>query len=190
MKRIILLIMLPLAFSLFSGMSLFRSKDAYLSSFEGKVIDSDTKEPVEGAAVLAVYYGSTTSVAGSNYFSVDAQETLTDATGAFRIPSKIVQSESASGKLRADITIFKPGYGVFPNHKRSEAIGENKSWPPPEKLIVYALPKLNTKEERRSSLPVRPDIPYSKMKHFISLISEERGQLGLSPLMTPNEENK
>jgi hypothetical protein len=190
MKRVILLMMLPLGFSLFSGMSLFRSKEAYLSSFEGKVIDADTKEPIEGAAVLAVYFGSTTSVAGSNYFSVDAQETLTDAAGGFKIASKVVQSEKASGKLRANITIFKPGYGVFPNHRRSEAVGENKSWPPPEKYIVYELPKLKTMEERKANMSFDHylEIPYEKRKLFLGLINEERKYLGFEPYSVPKQE--
>jgi hypothetical protein len=86
--------------------------------------------------------------------------------------------------------IFKPGYGVFPNHKRSEALGENKDWPTAEKYIVYELPKLRMKEERRSNLPSRPDIPYSKMRYFVHLINEERVQLGLSPLEIPKEEDQ
>jgi len=53
------------------------------------VIDADSKKPIPGVAVLAVYYKETFSVAGSNTFVVDGQETLSDEKGEFRIPRKI-----------------------------------------------------------------------------------------------------
>ena len=190
MKQAIFVIILALVSLLCSGMSFFRSNNLYLACFEGKVIDSETKEPIEGAAVLAVYHGGSLSVAGSGYFPVDAQETLTDENGLFRIPARTVKSDKASGTAPGNIVIFKPGYGTFPNHKRSEAVGENKSWPTAEKYILYELPKLTMKEERKSNLPPRPDIPYSKMKYFVRLISEERVYLGLSALVIPKEEDQ
>jgi hypothetical protein len=61
----------------------------HLDTFSGKVIDADRKKPIPGVAVLAVYYKETFSVAGSNTFVVDGQETLSDEKGEFRIPRKI-----------------------------------------------------------------------------------------------------
>ncbi len=58
----------------------------YLAPFEGKVVDTDTKSSIEGAAVLAIYYKEVPSIAGSNSYAIDAQETLTDKNGEFRIP--------------------------------------------------------------------------------------------------------
>jgi len=190
MKQAILLIVLAMVSVFCSGMSFFRSSDLYLASFEGKVIDSETKLPIEGAAVLAVYHGGSLSVGGSGYFPVDAQEALTDANGSFKIPARTVKSEKASGRAPGNIVIFKPGYGAFPNHRRSEAVGETKTWPTAEKYIVYELPKLTEKEERKANLPSRPDIPYGKMKYFVRLISEERVHLGLSELVIPKEEDQ
>jgi hypothetical protein len=191
MRRIILVIGLAVGVCLLSGMSLFRGGQSYLRSFEGKVVDAETKEPIEGAAVLAVYYQEVPSiVAGSNHYAVDAQETLTDINGEFKIPAKTVKLEDVSWKPECNLTIFKPGYGVFPGHKLSNAVGENKSWPPPEKYIVYEIPKLKTREERRSNIPTRPDIPYERMKLFVGSINEERINLGLGPLTIPKEERQ
>ena len=149
MNKLILLLGLIVGILFFSCMSPcmspFRGKEYQMSSFQGKVVDAETKEPIERAAVLVVYHASTMSVAGSNYYAVDAQEALTDVNGEFKIPSKTVPSEKVFGKLPANVIIFKPGYGAFPNHKLSKTIGENKSWPPPEKYVVYEMLELETR---------------------------------------------
>lgn len=163
-------------------MSLFKKPEYYLASFEGKVIDVDTKEPIEGAVVLAIYHKTVHTIGGSNTYVIDGQETLTNANGAFKISSKTVHSEKISWKPRGSLLIFKPGYGVFPKHKQSEALGENKSWPPPNKFVVYELPMLKTRKERDNNIHFsRPDIPISKMKNFILLLNDERVSLGYSP---------
>lgn len=190
MKRIILIIGLSVGFSVVSGMLFVGCGKHTLRSFKGKVVDAETKEPIEGAVVLAVYFDEAISPAGSSSFEIDAQETLTDANGEFEIPSKKVKLEGVWWEPDCNLLIFKPGYGVFPKHKLSNAVGENKSWPPPDKYIVYEIPKLETREEMRSNIPVRPDIPYEKMKLLFRLINEERINVGLSPLTLPKEERQ
>ncbi|MBW2078207.1 MAG: hypothetical protein JRI71_11785 [Deltaproteobacteria bacterium] len=153
----------------------------YLAPFEGRVIDADTKQPIEGAAVLAVYNRCIPSVQGIISFSIDAQETLTDNKGEFKIPEvRMWFGGNPRSPQEQNLTIFKPEYGVFPDHARSSAGGESKTWPPPKKYIVYELPKLKTREERRSNLPMRPNIPDEKMKIFTRLLNEERTSLGYS----------
>ena len=181
MKQMIVLVLLAMCFLLLSGMSLLTGK-YYLSSFEGKVVDAETKEPIEGAAVLAVYFKETFSPAGSNHYAVDAQETLTGTDGQFKIPSKAGRSDDYRGRLDCNLIIFKPGYGVFPNHRLSSAVGENKSWPPPEKYIVYELPKLKTKDEiSRNAFEIKIDydLQFNKQKIIINAVNKEFESLGL-----------
>ena len=165
----------------------------YLSSFRGKVVDYDTGEPLAGAAVLAVYHTTAYSVAGEVGGVVDGQETLTDENGEFKIPAAMRWFFVVyRGYPRGDITIFKPGYGVFPDHKRSEAVGVNKSWPPPKMFIVYELPKLKTREERRKNaiyVNTYNEVPYKKREMYMKIINEECLNLGLSPNTIPNEED-
>ena len=160
-----------------------------LDFFSGKVIDTTTKEPIKGAAVLAVYQKETSSVAGAMTWDVDAQETLTDENGEFKIPRKKRWFALYRGSSEGSLKIFKPGYGVLPEHKLSDAIGENKSWPSPGKYIVYELPKLENREERDNNLvhsdPSDPDIPVKKMKDYIKLLNEERVYLGYTPYTIP-----
>ena len=150
-KIITLAIILIICISIIILIILNKSKHYYLPSFEGTVIDTDTKKPIEGAVVLAVYHKTGHSIAGSNTYVVDVQETLTDTNGKFKIPPKTGQSDKYSGKRGGKLIIFKPGYGTL-QHKRARAVGENRSWPPPNKYIVYEIPKLKTKQERNRNL--------------------------------------
>ena len=164
----------------------------HLDSFKGKVIDANTKEPISGAAVLAVYYKSVATVAGSNSWTVDGQETLTDENGEFKIPKARRWFVSHRGYTESNLTIFKPGYGSFPRHKDSNAVGENDSWPPPDKYVVYELPKLETREERKENMIFERhlEIPYHKRKRFLNLINEEYKYLGFTPYSIPEEEKQ
>jgi len=161
----------------------------FLPGFSGKVVDADTKEPIADAAVLAVYYKSVSSVAGSNDYAVDGQETLTDKDGEFDISWRMRWLVLARGYAEGNITIFKPGYGVFPDYEGAIAVGVNDTWPPPGRYIVYELPKLKTREERRRNViyvETYHEIPYEKRKLYIKAINEERRSLGLRLEPIPN----
>lgn len=163
---------------------------AYLAPYKGKVIDADSKEPVKGAVVLVVYYGTAYTVAGSNSYEVDAREVLTDSNGEFMLPRKIVWFRKAKWFPEATVTIIKPGYGSFPRHKDSAAPGFNASWPPPKVYIVYEIPKLNTIEERKkniTSIDSCHDIPYQKRKLYFQTINKELENVGVSLYPVPEE---
>lgn len=164
----------------------------HLAPFFGKVIDADSKEPIAGAAVLAVYRSEVPSIAGPMSSVVDGQETLTDENGEFKIPKVKRWFVADRGYPGGKLIIFKPGYGFFPNHKQSRAPGINRAWPPPNKYIVFELPKLKTRKERDLNLNfTRPvGITYKKMRHFTNLLNKERINLGYSPLTIPREGKK
>ena len=46
--------------------------------YRGRVIDAETKQPLEGAVVLAVWENKTPGVAGYGYSYLDSEEVLTD----------------------------------------------------------------------------------------------------------------
>ena len=155
-----------------------------LAPFEGKVIDADTKEPIEGAVVLAVYSYEIYSFAGSNAVIKDGQETLTDKNGEFRLRRTRRWFVLNRGYPRGWLEIFKPGYGNL-CHERTKALGDNKSWPTPGKYIVYELPKLETEEERSRNIPKIysfKEISYKNQKMYHSAIIAELDNLGFKPL--------
>jgi hypothetical protein len=161
-----------------------------LAPFEGKVIDTDTKKPIEGAVVLAVYYYETYSIAGSNSHLKDGQETLTDKKGEFKLPRTRRWFVLNRGYPEGTLEIFKPGYGTL-WHKKAKAVDDNKSWPTPGKYIVYELPKLRTKSERKTNLPGAysfDQISYNNQKMYINAINIESVIIGVSPYPVPKED--
>jgi hypothetical protein len=145
-----------------------------LTGFEGRVIDADTKEPIEGASVLAVYYDQWTSIAGTNTYPIDAQETLTDAKGDFKIPELKKWFGGRPGTVsESKLMIFKPGYGLFPAYM-SRGAKESRSIESQGKLTVYELPTLTSVEERWGNLPSKWDFPQGKSRRFAQVIDEEQ----------------
>ena len=182
-KKILLLILLIISFPTLLIVIWYKLGHYYLPPFEGKVIDSEIKKPIEGAAVFAIYYRTTYTIAGSNSYPFDGQEARTDANGEFKIAEQSGWFGEITGWAPARLMIFKPGYGVFPSHKRSRAIDTNDNWPEPKKYIVYEIPRLKTFEERKINLlfDMPFDIQYAKRRYFTALINEERSSLGLQP---------
>jgi hypothetical protein len=162
-----------------------------LSPFKGMVVDSDTKKPIEGAVVLALYYYEIYGIAGADLILKDGQETVTDENGEFELPRTRRWFVLHRGYPEGKIIIFKPNYGQFPKNRKSEALGVNKSWPPPDKYIVYELPRLTTVKERKESvdfdnvLNVFHDIPFQRKKLFVQTLNEERKKLSLPLEVVP-----
>jgi hypothetical protein len=84
-------------------------------AFKGKVIDAETKEPIEGAVVVVTYSKSTVMVPESYTSIINVRETLTNKNGEFYIPSYTTIIQPLSSEDMAWFIIFKPGYGSFPD---------------------------------------------------------------------------
>lgn len=154
-------------------------------SYYGKVIDAETKEPIEGAAVLAVYYTEIYWIAGASSRFADAQETVTDKNGEFRIPAiRINKFRLLSGwDHYPQFRIFKPGYGCYPMHKDVKPMFVPNGTLPEKQYVTIELPKLKTREERIENQRCEPaSIPKAKYKKFLKIINDERTSLGLEPV--------
>ena len=179
--RILSLFVLSLLLLLSSGCAVMHTYGDYY----GKVIDTETKEPLEGAAVLAVYYTQQYGVAGPVTYYVDAQETVTDKKGEFKIPSNTVFTfrPLSSFEPKAWFTIFKPEYGCYPWHKGVKPMFVPNGTLPENQHVTIELPKLKTKEERVENQRCEPVlIPKDKYRRFLEIINYERIDLGLEPV--------
>lgn len=176
-------------------------------AFQGKVIDAETKKPIEGAVVVAVYkkYPIISGPGGGSESIMDIKEILTDAKGEFYFPSytTVIQPFSIEGS--ADFIIFKPGYGSFPDGRIyppmrlslpaledffSGKVGTEGevAWDFEKERVTFGiveLPKLKTREERINSLPSIAGLPSRKMQNLIRLFNEEAVSLGLKPISLP-----
>lgn len=132
--------------------------------FNGKILNIDTKQPIEGAVVVVAYQKETLGLGAGNLSSViDVRETLTDKDGNFHFTSYTTLIQPFSWQAESVFIVFKPGYAsinklalkdYFTGKNTDEREG---SWPGPEfKGLKYKLraagivelPKLKTREQR------------------------------------------
>lgn len=175
--------------------------------FKGKVIDAETKKPIEGAVVVAIYnkYPIISGPGGGSESIMDIKEILTDAKGEFYLPSYTTLIQPFSVEGSATFIIFKPGYGSFPDGRIyppmrlslpaledffSGKVGTQGevAWDFEKERVTFGiveLPKLKTREERINSLPSIAGLPSRKMQNLIRLFNEEAISLGLKPISLP-----
>ncbi|MFZ3090793.1 MAG: hypothetical protein WA240_09260 [Nitrospirota bacterium] len=183
MKNIISSFMLILVFTLFATPAFAAGP------WRGKIIDIETKEPLEGAVVLAVWERVYRTPTGDSSYFYEAKEVLTDKEGRFEIPSYTpINFVPLLSYMRGPhFTIFKPGYlsiewwhGEYFLEGSTEKTVKFEKY---EKKYILApgiieLPPLKTREERLRNMPA-VSVPYKKQRLLIKLINEERKNLGL-----------
>lgn len=184
MRSIIVCVIALVVFPLFTGCAII----SHYGPYYGKVVDAGTKEPLEGAAVLAVYFTTSSGPGGALSHYLDAQETVTDKNGEFKIPPLTVTTFRVLHGFDAhpQFTIFTPGYGAYGKNKDVKPIFPYWSLPA-KQYVTIELPKLKTREERLLNYGCYPssDVPETKYKNLFHLIQEERKALGLEPRKEP-----
>ncbi len=116
--------------------------------WRGRVIDADTKQPIEGAVVALVWNRVYDCGVGRYPYFHGAKEVLTDQTGSFEIPAYVEKRSKSFWKLKdlgndpkagficsgptisdPDFIVYKPSYGNFPHQDelRIYAIGPGPS---------------------------------------------------------------
>ena len=164
----------------------------YDGPWKGTVIDAETKEPIEGAVVVAIWEKEYGRPAGPYSYFLDAVEVLTDKDGKFLIPRfwKLNLVPILFWIEGPTFEIFKPGYTAFPG------VGLNyfKYFPKSplgvsltsladrfKKGVGVELLKLRTREDRLNNTPGSPfaDVRSEKLPLLFKLINEERKTLGL-----------
>ena len=172
-----------------------RYLSGYHGPYRGRVIDAETKKPLEGAAVVAVWDRETVWVFQTNTGFWQAREVLTGANGEFVLDAEDIELKAPSRTLRPTFVIFYPGYGSFPRFGRAtrNLVGGNFEGPGSD----VELPRLKTKKERLEKL-ISPyelfhsahedlsDVPYKYTPNLVRLINAERITLELQPY-TPKE---
>jgi hypothetical protein len=160
--------------------------------YGGRVIDFETKEPIEGAVVVAYWYERMAAPAGGDTRLNEVKETLTDMDGAWSITGPEEESGDpyysyATGTYYIQhprFIVFKPGYCPWPdgfalNSCRGKmkpggagkvAEGEN-----------IELPKLK-EQDRLRAIPNRPTDSKKKLPFLFEQINEERKRFNLKPV--------
>lgn len=144
--------------------------------YEGKVIDADTGQPIEGVVVLGTWSTETITPGGGTHEFYDAQETVTDKNGEFKI--KGLDLKVLSNVAPMDIFIFKSGYTYERGSWTSlKEFAKEIKWEGNKAIIP--LKKLTIGDrKRRMSIPYAA--PEKKMKLMLEEIHKERREIGLS----------
>lgn len=160
-------------------------------SFKGKVIDGETKEPIQGAVIVAKYYVNMLGPTGSHTTLTDVQEALTNKDGVFFLPSLTKFINPLSVGDDTFFLIWKPGYkkeeirdaNFFtkePGTVENLPVQTEKGFEiKPVRLGIVLLEKLKTKEERLKGMPSPVGDLDKKQMNLIKVINEERKFLGL-----------
>ena len=167
---------------------------AFAATFKGKVIDADTKEPIEGAVVVAEWTEETTTPTATHTKLKDVKEVLTDKNGEWLIKGPRGRKEDNLIAIFTLLTgtyytqpprfyIFKPGYCPCPLVIGIEVCKERmKPYNVCGKEETLELPKLTRREDRWRAEGIGSSFitETKKIKNFLRLINEERRFLGLS----------
>jgi len=143
--------------------------------FRGRFVDVETGQGIAGGVVLAVWYRSYPTIAGTKHEFFDARESVSSSDGYVTIPRR----EPPFFSLNIDtpsFAIFMPGYGEV--HRLAEPTNGQKFIDP----TVIELRKLKTREERLrnyhySTVPVM--VPLEKCPLYVQALRDERKALGL-----------
>ncbi len=88
----------------------------YKPAFKGRMVDNETKQPLEGVVVVAIYETSPwfcLGPAGCDGSIIHVREILTDKNGEFNIPSYTGIMQPFDYEGDTDFIIYKPGYGSY-----------------------------------------------------------------------------
>lgn len=154
----------------------------YDGPYEGRVVDAETGQPIEGVVVLGVWYKETTTVAGAVSSYYDAKETVTDKNGDFNIRGMGLKILSNVGVM--NVLIFKAGYEhmgmwTWEAFKEDEILKAKIRWE--GKKVIIPLKNLKMEERKEHGPPSRPSIPFEKMRSLTTEINRERIGIGLTP---------
>lgn len=171
------------------------------ATFKGKVIDADTKEPIEGAVVVAEWSEETTTPTATHSRLKDVKEVLTDKKGEWvikgprgrrggNITAIFTFLTGTYYTKRPQFTIFKPGYCPCPLVVGIKVCKERmKPFSVDGEGETIELPKLTTREDRWKAEGIGSSFitETKKIKTFLRLLNEERKFLGLSEYPTSKE---
>ena len=149
--------------------------------YRGKVVDAETREPLEGVVVLGVWNKVYPNVAGTTSDFYDSIELLTDKNGEFKIPGKGLLLFSFLDEM--DVIIFKSGYSQFGfgpwSDFKTRTGGKFVKWDGDK--AVFLLRK-KSYEERKNNIPTRPGIEQNRQQLLTDEINKERIYFGYNPL--------
>lgn len=152
--------------------------------YRGQVVDAETKAPLVGAVVVALWWRNRVYPFHSVAEHYAVRETVTDTEGRFFLEVKDVEEGAPRRTYHPEFLIFQPGYGSYPRkHVAPTGLTVGKF----EGLgTVVELPRLVDREERWKHLWLfgphsYSDKPSRDLPELMRRINIERIAVGLEP---------
>jgi len=186
MKRIYLLILSVALLSIFSTGCLYAVR--YDGTYHGRVVDQETREPIEGVVVLGTWSVYHFDPGGGSHTYYDAREAVTDKNGEFTILGEGLRILSSLEPM--NFMIFKASYQYREYQWSTLKIDipakekEQTQWE--GEIPIFPLRKLTNKERNLNTLtfPHTPptEASLSKVKLMLREINKEAIARGVNPL--------
>ncbi len=173
-------------------------EDRYLQGmtygpYRGRVVDAETKQPLEGAVILALWDQDKVSPLSFSSVRYAVRETVTDADGRFVVDAKAVEEHAPRRTLHPYFAAFLPGYAAygtsgFPERtfRQGEFTGEG---------ATIGLGRLKSAQERLRQLDwASPygfsEDPFKDIPLFVRAVNRESVNLGLQPYPPPGRKSQ
>ena len=162
------------------------------SSYNGKLIDQQTKLPIEGAAIVAVWWQESGVLVPHPIESVFAiEEILTDIDGNFSFVETFKRPLNPTVNIKEPrFTIFKPGYRSYADAPLKTKVGPIQTGLyEKDGRIVVELKSTLTRQDKIDSqgrISISDCYANNKCPNLIRLINIERANLGLQLFVKPN----
>jgi len=153
----------------------------YDGPYEGKFINADTGEPIEGVVVLGKWSREHITPGGAVSEYYDARETVTDKNGEFSIPGQGLLI--ASNIAPMDVLIFKAGYEYLETTwlglKVDGILRQKIKWEGDKAIIP--LKKLTMEDRKKRGSPPDPptEAEFEKVRLLLIEINKDRVERGL-----------
>ena len=155
----------------------------YDGPYEGRVIDKETRQPIEGAVVHGTWVKSIMGPGGASSSYYDSKEVLTGKDGIFRIDG--VGLLIFSNMESMEVNIFKAGYaqvqGYWGGMKRYAKDTRNVEWNGDK--ATFTLQKMTMEERKQRVVNTPSSVPATSTKMFRREENRERAEIG-RPLHT------
>jgi hypothetical protein len=149
--------------------------------FDARIVDADTKQPIEDAAVAVVWWADRPRMGDRPHF-FDVQEAVTDKAGRFHMPG--ISGFKASPWMWVEeplFLIFKPEYAAVTGQKMYATNVD------PDGDGVIEMKRLLTSHERLENyrrFHIDREIPWDRVSNLIRVLNEQGAAFHLGPMYT------
>lgn len=157
----------------------------YDGTYRGRVVDAESREPIECAVALGTWSVLHPNAAGGYHTYYDAREAITDKNGEFSIPGQGLRIMSNLEPM--SVFIFKAGYSYeqasWDSLKTGMYLKDRIKWE--GNRPVFQLHKLSKEERAKQGGPPDPpdQAPYEKVKLILKEINKDDTERGLKGRM-------